>query len=159
MTDFSRSYKLAATTLAIMLALSCLGSLGSEGSLIATSLTALFVGGVPFPPIRLNGGLDRNWRIAVGIATFFATGFTALLGFVFLEFVRTKGLEGPTGEGAPGAAIFAMVFFAITIQCPWIITALHGVRGWSSQMRNAESDPCELTTRASAVPTPRCVQL
>jgi len=138
MDEFSHSYKISATTLAIMLALSCLGSLGSGVSLIGTVLFAAFVGVIPFLPIRLRGGLDRNWRVAVSISVLLAAGFTALLGFIFFEFVRTEGLEGPKGEGSPVAVIIAMVFFAITVQCPWLLTALRGIRFWRSDMKNAE---------------------
>lgn len=137
MDDFSHSYKISATTLSIMLALSCLGSLGSEVSLIGTVAIAILVGAVPFVPFRLRGGLDRNWRMAIIISVLFAIGFTGLLGFIFFEFVRTKGLEGPNGEGAPGAVIFAMVFFAITVQCPWLLTALRGMRCWKSHMKSS----------------------
>lgn len=68
MRDFGFSYKMSAVTFAIMLALFCLGSIGSGISLVGTALTALLVGAVPFLPIRLNGGLDRYWKMAVAIS-------------------------------------------------------------------------------------------
>jgi len=138
MTKFSHAYRISATTLAIILVLSCVSSLGNGEFLIGTVVTALLMGAMPFLPICLSGGLNRNWRIAVSISVLLAIGFTGLLGFIFHEFVRTKGLEGPNGEGAPGAVIIAMVFFALTVQCPWLLTALRGTRGWRSEMKNAE---------------------
>ena len=138
MSGFKHSYKTSARVLAVLLALSCVRSLASGEFLGVTVIIAILVGAMPFLPILLRGGLDRNWRLAVSISVLLAVGFTGLLGFVFFEFVRNKGLEGPNGEGAPGVAILAMVFFDLTFQCPWLLAALRGIRCLRGEMKNAE---------------------
>jgi hypothetical protein len=138
MTEFSHSYKMSAIVFAIMVALACLGSLGGEVFMIGILFGILLVGLLPFLPLLLRGGLDHHWRFAFWISVLLALVSTGLLGFLFVEFIRSNGLEGPQGEGAPGAVVFAMLFFALTVQCPWLVTALRGMRLWRNGINNEQ---------------------
>lgn len=156
MTEFSHSYKMSAIMLAIMVVLACLGSLGGDVFMFGTLAAILLVGLIPLIPLRLRGGLDHNWRIAFGISVLLGLVSTGLLGFLFVELIRTKGLEGPQGQGAPGAVILSMVFFALTIQCPWLVTALRGVRLWRSGVNHQgcdEESPLRLLSAKPSIPT------
>ena len=101
-------------------------------------IVAALIAAVPFIPILLSGGLDQHRRLAIGISVLLAAGFTTIQVFFHIEFVRTKGFEGPNGEGAPGAAIIGMVFFGVLFLCPWLLTALRGLRLWNVPIQEAE---------------------
>lgn len=133
MTEFEHSYKMSAVVLAIMLALFCLGGIGSGYSLAGTFLTGLIAGALPFIPMRLEGGLARNWKLAVSISMILAFVFTGMLAAIFFELILNQTLNA--GEGLV-AAIFAIVFFALTLQFPWLLTSLRGLRLWRRGMKN-----------------------
>lgn len=131
MNRFKRYYLISTTALIAILALSFLSSLFAGEVQTELVAFAVLASALSLVPILRSGGIDRHRRSAVAISMCFATGFATIQGFVFIEFVRTNGFEGPNGEGAPGAAISAMVFFALLIVCPWLLTALRGMRLWN----------------------------
>ena len=141
MNHFKRYYKASTAILGVMLIFSTLRSLLAGEFLIG--IVVLLIAAVPRIPILRSGGLDQNRRLAIGISVSLAAGFATIQIFFFVEFVRTEGLEGPNGEGAPGAVIIAMLLFAVLILCPWLLTALRGLRFSNLQLQEAESSPAK----------------
>ncbi len=105
---------------------------------LLNGIVAALIAAVPFIPVLRSGGLDQNRRLAIGISVLLAAGITTIQVFFHIEFVRTEGFEGPNGEGAPGAAIIGMVFFGVLFLCPWLLTALRGLRLWKLKTQEAE---------------------
>ena len=99
--------------------------------LVLQSLGLIFIGILPMVPFRLKEGFERNRRLAIGVSVFLTILFGWMLIAIFIDFVQTRGGEGPNGEGAPGALMIAMALFAALFVCPWLLTALRGVFLWS----------------------------
>ena len=53
------------------------------------------------------------------------------------EFVETAGLQGPNGEGVPGAVLAAMCLDAALLFCPWLLAAFRGSRAIAAIKRSA----------------------
>ena len=103
--------------------------------LAANLIGFVLIGILPIAPFRIKGGFEQNRRFAIGVSVFLTLLFGGSLVAIFSYFVETCGGEGPKGEGAPGAFIFAMVLFAALFVCPWLLTALRGVVLWSSSAK------------------------
>jgi len=136
---FRHYYIVSTTILCGCLILSAFSSIISGQFLVGYLIVAFLIGAVPLVPIFRTGGINENPRWAISIAATIAVAFSLWLVFAFIYFVRTAGAEGPEGEGAPGAFILAMVFFAMLFVCPWLLTALRGLRLWNHRIQ-AEQD-------------------
>lgn len=90
----------------------------------------LMIGILPWIPVFLPRGLLGNLRFALVVSVMLSVIFGIWLGFIFIEFVRTGGGEGPNGEGSPLATIIAMTIFGAVFFCPWLLTALRGRPLW-----------------------------
>ena len=128
--SFKRSYVASSSILAALLVFIAISDLFRHQSLSVNSVVAIAISAAPFLPFILRHGFASNLKIAVYVACIFSLAFGAILTAVFGEFVQTGGAQGPRGEGSPLAIIVAMTFFALLFFCPWLLTALRGLRSW-----------------------------
>lgn len=128
---FRRYYIISTTIVCVVVALSILSGIGSGNFSVSYAAIPTLVAAVPFVPILRQGGVEGNRRLSICISGSLASAFAIFLGSIFLEFIGTKGGEGPNGEGSPLAIITAMTFFATLFVCPWLLTALRGMRLWN----------------------------
>lgn len=137
MSHFKRHYILSVSILWGVVVLSGMSGVGSKDFSISYLVGIVVIAAIPLVPIFRNGGVDRNFKLSTCIASSLALGFLIFLGFGFLEFIRTKGSEGPDGSGSPLVIIIAMAFFAGLFVAPWLLTALRGIRLWSHPPQDA----------------------
>ena len=140
---FRRYYLLSATILCANVVFSTVSRLSTGQFSILDSIVPIIIGALTLAPVFRSGGIIRNPRLAIGLSITLTVVFALGLGFVFLEFVRTKGGEGPQGEGSPLGAIVAMTFFAALFLCPWLLTTLRGLPLWKYR---EQTEPCLMST-------------
>lgn len=95
------------------------------------SIVAVVIAASPFIPFILRRGFGSNFRVATCIACFFALVFGLILAIIIWELVETRGAVGARGEGSPLAMIVAMTIVALLVFCPWLLTAIRGLRSWN----------------------------
>ncbi len=125
--SFRRAYRASASLTGGLISLSFFASLvdGGQQSLEAGGIGIAIILMI-LAPYLLKGGFAANLRVA-RIASAIMLLMTGLaLGALCIEFSKTHG-EGPNGEGAPGAFIIAMVFFATLFFSPWLLTSLRSI--------------------------------
>lgn len=132
---FVRAYRASSILLAFLLSISSFGVLIDGRNLLLLPIF-MVLAALPFIPIWRQGGIDSHLFSATWTSRGFAAGFLVLQVFLFVEFTKTHG-EGPHGQGAPGAFIIGMVFFAICYLCPWLVTALRSF-GFDPELPRAE---------------------
>ncbi len=130
MQGFAKAYRTTANVQTVLGGISCAGALATGGhfpaaygsaGLIVALLVAIRL------PLHLPGGIGRRLRMARWVSFAMAALMSMAQVALFREFLENQG-EGPNGEGAPGAFIIAMGFFAAVWLCPWLLTALRAVR-------------------------------
>ena len=126
MNPFRRSYIASLVILAGITVLATIASLSEGLAGIIPGLGFLALSTAAMIPILLKGGIGEHLKLAFTIATGLAMIFGVVVCLVFIEFVSTRGGEGPNGEGSPLAVIIALAFFALVFFCPWLLTALRG---------------------------------
>ena len=126
MNPFRRSYIASLVILGGISVLATIASLSEGLAAIIPGLGFLALSTAAVIPILLKGGIAEHPKLAFAMATGLAMIFGGAVCLVFIEFLVTRGGEGPNGEGSPMAVIIAMVFFALVFFCPWLLTALRG---------------------------------
>jgi hypothetical protein len=127
MNPFRRSYIASLVILGGISVLASIASLaeGLAGIVPGLGFSALALAAMI--PILLKGGIGEHPKLAFAMATGLAMIFGGAVCLGFIEFVATRGGEGPNGEGSPLAVIIAMAFFGLVFFCPWLLTALRGI--------------------------------
>jgi hypothetical protein len=135
MQQFKRYYTVSAAIITSIVVLSVIGSLSAGNFWIGYSIAAVSTAAVALIPIFLSGGIIGNPRLSITIAGIMTIVFGGMVGFGFLEFIQTKGGEGPRGEGSPAANMIAIAFFAAVSLCPWLLTTLRGLPHWNNDIK------------------------
>jgi len=138
MNPFRRSYIASLLILGGISVLATIASLSEGLAGIVPGLGFLALAAAAMIPILLKGGIAEHPKLAFAIATGLAMIFGGAVCLVFIEFVATRGGEGPNGEGSPLAVIIAMAFFALVFFCPWLLTAF---RGFAALRKESNAQP------------------
>ena len=126
MDGFRRSYFTSAGILVLFAVLDAWHLISQGGVETGVALVKFGFLAVAAIPLCRKGGIQAHVRLAIWVSAGLALVFGAMLCGFFIAFVVTKGGEGPAGEGAPGAMLVGMLFFAVFVFCPWLLTALRG---------------------------------
>jgi hypothetical protein len=122
-------YKPSSVVLTFFAGSAAVTSLNSDPPIALAVIISAVISNI-WLPFLLKGAFPRHWKWATLNAVAMTLLVSLMMGSQALEFLETGASEGPHGEASPLSIILPMMWIALIFLCPWLLTALCGIRLW-----------------------------